>query len=637
MAIPEMNELAVNGGNVFEVVDEEARNRITALEEAGYATEEDVTEKLENLEENGTVANAEELVSSRKVNNKIPYLFRATPRAGDRAYFNAVVGSSVVENQLIQNGNFADTSGWTTYTSYFSLSVANNIAKITINDNTTSQRPNLSRARVVAPIVGHIYLLRAMVKITTASTSSFGMGIFYDQYKAFNSNRDVPKNEWFEMSVLLQYSSGSSGIVLYCQSNATYFNAGDTIEYKEFYGVDLTAFFGSVTIPNYLLTLDNATANSAISKLREWGFDFSNLDYTQNTLKSIEGLEAHKTTGLNQWDEQWELGSYNASGNKVNSTTTIRSKNKCQCLPSTAYKINFTNGVGGVSRMCFYDINGVHLAGKDIASASFTTPSDAYYYAFVLNATYGTTYKNDICIFIHHDSSMDGTYEPYWERTYPLDDSITLRGIYKLDSSNNLYADGDVYPPSGEVTRKRGRMNLGEQNWTYYTSGTNPIFYLSVHTADAKVYSRGNTVEVICQNYPVGLTATARSNIAGSTGLPDKSCTWMEGSDGKFVIRDSSYTDAASLKAALANVYMEYELATPTTEEASPYTSPQRCDNWGTEEFITSQTNPIPIGHDTDYPISLKDKIESYPDLPSANGTYLLKMTNGEASWVAHS
>jgi len=36
---------------------------------------------------------------------------------------------------------------------------------------------------------------------------------------------------------------------------------------------------------------------------------------------------------------------------------------------------------------------------------------------------------------------------------YPLDD-IELRGILKLDGSNNLYYDGDTYESNGSVTRK---------------------------------------------------------------------------------------------------------------------------------------------------------------------------------------
>jgi hypothetical protein len=57
--------------------------------------------------------------------------------------------------------------------------------------------------------------------------------------------------------------------------------------------------------------------------------------------------------------------------------------------------------------------------------------------------TYGTTYKNDICLNLY-DTAKNGTYEPYIEHTYELDNDLELRGIPKLDANNQLYYDGDT-------------------------------------------------------------------------------------------------------------------------------------------------------------------------------------------------
>ena len=56
--------------------------------------------------------------------------------------------------------------------------------------------------------------------------------------------------------------------------------------------------------------------------------------------------------------------------------------------------------------------------------------------------------------------------------TYPLDADLTLRGIPKLDASNNLYYDGDVYTSDGSVTRKYGVVDLGTLNWAYIAQDT---------------------------------------------------------------------------------------------------------------------------------------------------------------------
>ena len=60
---------------------------------------------------------------------------------------------------------------------------------------------------------------------------------------------------------------------------------------------------------------------------------------------------------------------------------------------------------------------------------------------------------NTFCINLS-DPSRNGEYEPYEKHSYPLDSSLTLRGIPKLDASNNLYYDGDEYNADGTVNRR---------------------------------------------------------------------------------------------------------------------------------------------------------------------------------------
>jgi len=76
-----------------------------------------------------------------------------------------------------------------------------------------------------------------------------------------------------------------------------------------------------------------------------------------------------------------------------------------------------------------------------------------------------------------------------------------------------------------------------------------------------------------------------------------------------------------------------YELATPTTETAEGYEQCQICDPSGTEEFVT--TGIVPVGHETRYPHDLKKKIETAPDSPSTDGTYLMKRSGGKNAYMA--
>lgn len=76
-----------------------------------------------------------------------------------------------------------------------------------------------------------------------------------------------------------------------------------------------------------------------------------------------------------------------------------------------------------------------------------------------------------------------------------------------------------------------------------------------------------------------------------------------------------------------------YKLTTPTTETADGYEQYQICDPSGTEEFVT--TGIVPVGHETRYPHDLKKKIETAPDSPSADGTYLMKRSGGKNTYMA--
>ena len=84
----------------------------------------------------------------------------------------------------------------------------------------------------------------------------------------------------------------------------------------------------------------------------------------------------------------------------------------------------------------------------------------------------------------------------------------------------------------------------------------------------------------------------------------------------------------------MSGVYLVYELATPTTEQADPYQRIQIVNNNGTEEYVDTRSVPIPVGHRTNYPPDLKSKLESAPDSPYVDGLYLLKRSGGKNTYT---
>ena len=174
---------------------------------------------------------------------------------------------------------------------------------------------------------------------------------------------------------------------------------------------------------------------------------------------------------------------------------------------------------------------------------------------------------------------------------YPLDSSLTLRGIPKLDASNNLYYDGDEYTSDGKVKRKYGVVDLGTLTWAKASYG----FY----SWDLK--TQIVSLNAICSKYQTGRN-TDTPNII----MPRYS-------DGALIVTDTSYTDATAFKEAMNGVMFVYELATPTTETATPYTNPQIVSKYGTLEYVTNSI--VPVGHKTTY--LTRDIFGGYVDLIS--------------------
>ena len=391
---------------------------------------------------------------------------------------------------------------------------------------------------------------------------------------------------------------------------------------------DLTAMFGT-TIADYVYSLETATAGTGVAWLKANFpriFNAGYIPYNAGELVSVQA-SAHKMVGFNQWDEEWELGTYNGTtGEKVAYNSCIRSKNAIHCLPSTNY---YAPQVTGGFYLFYYDANGNYIGNGLAGGRIFQTPSNAHQIRFRLDAAYGTTYKNDICINLS-DPAKTGEYEPYEEHSYPLDDSLELRGLPKLDADNNLVYDGDVYESTGKVTRRYGIVGLGTLNWTRNQSSVSGnYYYVGPAISDMKKqgdnYSLWNNMIISC-----GYSKVASATIALGTAS-DK--TYGGYDLGTIRIKDDSYTDATTFKSAMSGVYLVYELATPTTESAQPFTNPQVVDASGTEEYVTDSV--VPVGHVTKYVENLKAKLESAPASPTEDGDYIVRQTDGVNEYVS--
>ena len=490
-----------------------------------------------------------------------PYNYRRTNNgngAGVREY-DEIVGASVGWNQLV-GSNHVRSEGIATYNS------ADN--SFAINGTANNDYIWLD---YFTPIANHKYLF------TYSATSILA-------YMSVDGGATRVTN-----NSILSPTTTSNAYTGYKGTAGTSYN--ETLRINI---IDLTQF--NSQIADYVYTLEQSTAGSGVTWLKTHFpklFDNGYQPYDSGSIKSVSGLTAHEMVGVNVWDEEYEEGGINATtGENESYSGRYRSKNYIPIFPNTTYYHNVA--------MCifYYDANKNYIgviAGGFLSARTFETINDAHYMRFM---TLGEL--ADICINLS-DTSINGQYFPHEKHTYPLDSSVVLRGQYKLDANNNLYADGDVWSSDGSVTRKYGIVDLGSLYWTYSSAYD---CFTSNTISDAKT-----GFAFVNSKYPY---------VGSYAYLTDKTSGYIYGSS--FAIRDSAFNgDVTAFKSAISGVYAVYDLATPTTETATPYTNPQWCDSKGTEEYIGSE---LPVGHSTDYPMSLVDTMDGLGD-----GSYTPKLT----------
>ncbi|MBO4391685.1 MAG: hypothetical protein J5816_00105, partial [Clostridia bacterium] len=360
-------------------------------------------------------------------------------------------------------------------------------------------------------------------------------------------------------------------------------------------------------VANYIYSLEQAAAGTGIQYFKNLFPKCENAEYNAGSLISVK-TSASITTGLNQWDEDWEIGAID-NGNNVTYNQSIRGKNYMPCIPNTVYHIHI--GSGAYVVIWWYGATYNYLSNSTVNNTTFTAPANAHYFRISMSAAYGTVYNNDICINIHGE--RDGEYEAYYKHEYALDSTRELHGVMMLDANNNLYYDGDTYSPSGAGANNYGIIDLGTLTW----SGSNGSFSTSLSLM--KKINSVNAVRIVCPKY-IQAASTVSQSIR---------------TNGMYIaVNDSSYSDAATFKTALSGIYLVYPLETPTAEAASAYTNPQTVNGDGTEQFVDSRTIPVPVGQDTYYRNNLRKRLLETPDSPRADGDYILQRRNGKNEYA---
>lgn len=299
--------------------------------------------------------------------------------------------------------------------------------------------------------------------------------------------------------------------------------------------------------------------------------------YQTATLISSKPV-AKKVVGVNQWSEEWELGTLNVNdGSEVASTSNIRNKGYIDAFPNTTYYFVRNNIAGNIFE---YDSNHnfIRLQGSP---TTFTTSANCRYIRFYMGSVYGTTYAHNLGV---NYPATATTYEPYEEHTYPLG-SDEIRGLLKVENGQ-LVAYGDVKGSDGNGTEVFDIVDLGTLD---YSMDSTSLFRVTTDIG-AKIQSSTSVVaNMLCAEY-MTVKQDSISNDKVISGL-----NWGKG----VIIHDTDYTDVPTFKTAMSGKYLIYEKATPTAKSYTPFTNPMLCGS--TEEFTDSRSVKMFCGHDSIY------------------------------------
>lgn len=468
-----------------------------------------------------------------------PYLYRSSPSLGDyNRERDEIVGVSVGWNSLL------DTS-WLITQNGITPSMDSN-GLITLSGTAAGTYSNIFGSRAIG-IAGHRYLL-----IYRIVSNPNNLSIRAD---VNNANQKINSNGGSIFSVANPANTCGIGL------GSLTANTDYTGVKLYMYITDITAMLGA-TIADYIYTLEQGTAGAGVSFFRKY-FSADYYPYSSGEIRSVEGLVSHDTVGKNLF-----------SGTAPRTIYPFAMAKETQ-ITASLYKVS----ADGYAVLRVYDENKTQTNSYTLNSIdgdkryrTITLSEDIFYVNFDTDSS--TTEVENLQIEF---GSTATAYEPYTKHSYPLDSTVTLRGLLKLEDGK-LKADGDIYKADGSVNRKFGVVDLGSLSWGgNFTDGYG---YASLSNPKRS----GNADTCI------------------SSGMPSAITSYKINNNNDFLVvyfASGAYADGNALKTAMNGVMLVYELNEPTTETAQPYAKSQKVSPSGTEEYVT--TSIVPVGHNTEY------------------------------------
>lgn len=348
---------------------------------------------------------------------------------------------------------------------------------------------------------------------------------------------------------------------------------------------DLTAMFGSGNEP---------------STVEEFKAMFPN-DYYPYCAGEIvsAGTEEVVEQGANQWDEIWENGMIDVNtGLNTLDNAVIRTTNYTPISPNSTYFFKFDSSYTENIKTRFYDFDKKYIGCADKSgniiypNKSFIVPANAFYVRFTLQATYGSTYKNDIALI----AGSSGDYTPYRRNEYTIPEAIRNLPGYGWSAGT---AKNWVDYENKQYHQCVGSMDLGTLTWARdgvsnrWYSYYNLPRYLSDQSA-------------MCGQ----LSYTANvSNLSNEQ--------WGHSGSGYFEVYGADATTSSDVAKKLSGVILYYKLATPIVTDISDLIDDDFLRNLTVEAGGTITFK----GGNDDYRLPVPSELEYIVKLSDVGGT----------------
>lgn len=488
---------------------------------------------------------------------------------GDFCELKSKNGNTVGCNQKLNKDNYGAT------TTINGITFTNNGDGTISVSGTASATTDYSLDTVLQPTGNHYFLC-----FGSPATSNENNYFIYD---AYNANK-VTAN-----GLITPFRSSVGSITFKIRVLSGVAISG-TVKFEPKV-IDLTQWFGSNdNIPQDLL-------DHSSNFFRYYN---GSLAYNTGELVNCNGRYLECGQSRNIWDEEWELGSINQYGELTPTNEAIRSKNPIRCIGGQTYYITDTNAYVVIT---FYDNSGNKIAYTGYGayqecynggSHTFVAPQNAVYMRFRCSISYGTTYNHDITISIYYTQEQGGEgYNQYYPYKAPI----------LIDTGSEELLAFDTKHPSGVIERNTQDDTISVSSIYNRAGNTNVCFAVFTLT---KAFAIGSGLKAIC---PKGI-------IVSGTTFDNCSNSYIilvyDTQNKQFAISLPYGTTLESAQSLLNGTHIQYRLATPTTEQGTPYTRYPDINDYS--YMLWKDTNnalvTIPQGVSIFYPVNYAGYID---------------------------